>query len=90
MIGRAGLLRQRDFFAEELGLGVEDVNDWPDILDAVTPDDIRAAAALVLGNAADVTGWLLPADPGTAEAAATVQPASADADAVPANPGETE
>ena len=73
-----------------VGLGVEDVNDWPDILDAVTPDDIRAAAALVLGNAADVTGWLLPADPGTAEAAATVQPASADTAAVPANPGETE
>ena len=64
------------------------MNDWPAILDAVTPDDIRAAAKLVLENPANVTGWLMPADPGTAEAGA--QPASADAMPVPANSGETE
>jgi zinc protease len=71
-----------------VGLGIEDVNDWPAILDAVTPDDIRAAAKLVLENPANVTGWLMPADPGTAEAGA--RPASADAMPVPANSGETE
>ena len=71
-----------------VGLGIEDVNDWPAILDAVTPDDIRAAAKLVLENPATVTGWLMPADPGTAEAGA--RPASADAMPVPANSGETE
>ncbi len=43
-----------------IGLTVQDVNDWPGILAAVTADDIRAAAALVLESPASVTGWLLP------------------------------
>ncbi|KRW98032.1 pitrilysin family protein [Paracoccus sp. MKU1] len=69
------------------GLTVEDVNDWPDILAAVTPEDIRAAAQLVLENPAPVTGWLLPPPDAPAEPApAAPQPVSADA----ANPGETE
>lgn len=54
-----------------IGLTVEDVNDWPDILAAVTPDDIRAAAKLVLGNPATVTGWLLP-QPGAQGTAAAL------------------
>ncbi|UXU75830.1 MULTISPECIES: M16 family metallopeptidase [unclassified Paracoccus (in: a-proteobacteria)] len=44
------------------GLTVQDVNDWPEILAAVTAEDIRAAARLVLDNPATVTGWLLPAE----------------------------
>lgn len=54
---------------------VEDVNGWPDILAAVTPDDIRAAAKLVLQNPATVTGWLLP-EPGAAAAAPQALPAA--------------
>ncbi|UFM65742.1 insulinase family protein [Paracoccus sp. MA] len=78
------------------GLTIEDVNDWPDILAAVTPEDIRAAAKLVLENPAPVTGWLLPAPDAPAEAgadaaAAAPQPASADASRPEtANPGEVE
>lgn len=47
------------------GLSVEDVNDWPDVLAAVTPQDISEAAKLVLSDPATVTGWLLP-EPGAA------------------------
>ncbi|WP_323009334.1 pitrilysin family protein [Paracoccus sp. (in: a-proteobacteria)] len=65
------------------GLTVEDVNDWPEILAAVTPEDVRAAAKLVLDNRATVTGWLLPAPDASADA---LQPVSAEA----ANPGEVE
>ena len=43
------------------GLTIEDVNDWPDILAAVTADDVMAAARDLLGSTATVTGWLLPA-----------------------------
>ena len=53
-----------------VGLTVQDVNDWPDILEAVTADDIRAAARLVLDSRATVTGWLLPEgtpEPGAAQ-----------------------
>jgi zinc protease len=40
------------------GLTVEDVQTWPDILDAVTADDILEAAKL-LRREASVTGWLM-------------------------------
>lgn len=40
------------------GLTVEDVQAWPDILDAVTAEDIMAAATL-LRREASVTGWLM-------------------------------
>lgn len=61
------------------GLTIEDVNDWPDILAAVTTEDIRAAARLVLESKASVTGWLLPPPE-------EPQPVAAEA----ANPGEAE
>ena len=53
------------------GLMVEDVNDWPDILAAVTAEDVTAAAQELLTSKAVVTGWLLPAEapqPGSPEA----------------------
>ncbi|MFT4011988.1 MAG: pitrilysin family protein [Paracoccus sp. (in: a-proteobacteria)] len=53
-----------------VGLSVQDVNDWPDILAQVGVEDIRAAAKLVLENPATVTGWLLPSDPRAASQAA--------------------
>ncbi|MFC0200876.1 M16 family metallopeptidase [Paracoccus rhizosphaerae] len=51
------------------GLTVEDVNDWPDILAAVTAEDVMEAARLVLTDQGSVTGWLLPEDVETAAAA---------------------
>lgn len=41
------------------GLSVEDVQAWPDILDAVTEEDIMAVAREVLDKRASVTGWLM-------------------------------
>jgi hypothetical protein len=47
-------------YGEELAIGltVQDVQDWDNILDAVTIDDVKAAAARVLDRRAAVTGWL--------------------------------
>ncbi len=43
------------------GLTIQDIQDWPDILQSVTAEDIVAAArnVFVLNNS--VTGWLMPA-----------------------------
>ena len=56
------------------GLTVEDVNDWPDILAAVTAEDVSQAAEQVLNSTANVTGWLLPAEK---EAGDDAKPAAA-------------
>jgi len=42
------------------GLTIADVQEWPDVLQAVTPEDVMAAAARVLDRRAAVTGWLMP------------------------------
>ena len=41
-----------------VGLSVQDVQDWPDILQSVTADDVMAAAKLALNKDNAVTGWL--------------------------------
>jgi zinc protease len=41
------------------GLTVADVQAWPDILQAVTADDVMAAARMVLDRRQAVTGWLM-------------------------------
>ncbi|GFE49129.1 peptidase M16 [Roseobacter cerasinus] len=41
------------------GLTVEDVQAWPDVLDAVTAEDIMQAARDVFDRRASVTGWLM-------------------------------
>lgn len=41
------------------GLTVEDVQQWPDILQAVTAEDIMQAARDVFDPKASVTGWLM-------------------------------
>jgi len=41
------------------GLTIADVQAWPDILQAVTGDDIIAAAREVLREETSVTGWLM-------------------------------
>ena len=40
------------------GLTVQDVQDWPSILQSVTPEDVMAAARKVLNKNNAVTGWL--------------------------------
>jgi len=40
------------------GLTVEDVAQWPDVLDAVGPDDLVSAAKKVFVKTSSVTGWL--------------------------------
>ena len=44
------------------GLSVEDVQLWPDILQAVTEEEILDAARLVLRPERSVTGWLLKSE----------------------------
>lgn len=41
-----------------IGLTVQDVQDWPAALQAVTPEDVMAAAHKVLDRKHAVTGWL--------------------------------
>ncbi len=41
------------------GLTIEDVEAWPDVLDAVTGEDIIAAAEEIFASKATVTGWLM-------------------------------
>ena len=49
-----------------IGLTIKDVQDWPGILAAVTPEDVMAAAAEVFDKRSAVTGWLLK-DEGVAQ-----------------------
>ncbi|MEO9576655.1 MAG: pitrilysin family protein [Tateyamaria sp.] len=44
--------------AMAVGLSVQDVQTWPDVLQAVTPEDIMEAARNVFDRDASVTGWL--------------------------------
>ncbi|GAB5507120.1 MAG: pitrilysin family protein [Rhizobiaceae bacterium] len=46
------------------GLGIEDIEAWPDRVRAVTADDVRNAARRYLTADAHVTGYLLPQDGG--------------------------
>ncbi len=55
-------LARRYGAALAIGLTVEDVADWPDELDAVTADDVMAAAREVLDLKNSVTGWLMKED----------------------------
>ncbi len=50
----------RDYGAAlSVGLTIEDVKAWPDALQAVTPEEVVAAARKVLDRKASVTGWLM-------------------------------
>jgi zinc protease len=46
------------------GLTVQDVQDWPAVLQAVTADDIMAAAASVFDLNSAVTAWVVPSREG--------------------------
>ncbi|MCL5779144.1 insulinase family protein [Limibaculum sp. FT325] len=45
-----------------VGLSTEDVDRWPDVVDAVTAEDVRAAAERWLVPARSVTGYLMGAE----------------------------
>ena len=45
------------------GLTVEDVQAWPDILQAVTPEDVMAAAERLFDKRRSVTGYATPTAP---------------------------
>ena len=47
------------------GLTIQDIHDWPDILQSVTPEDIIAAARDVFELRNSVTGWILAEKQGT-------------------------
>ena len=49
-----------------IGLTIKDVQDWPGILAAVTPEEVMSAAAEVFDKRSAVTGWLLK-DEGVAQ-----------------------
>lgn len=55
-----GGLARRYGAALTSGLTVEDVQAWPDILQAVTEEDVLAAAERVLDRNQSVTGWVIP------------------------------
>jgi zinc protease len=55
-------LAQRYGAALTQGLTVEDVQAWPDILDAVTAEQIKAVAQKVLRPQSSVTAWIAASD----------------------------
>ena len=55
-----GDLAERYGDALTSGLTLDDVKAWPDVLQAVTPEDVMRVAAEVLDMRASVTGWLMP------------------------------
>ncbi|HMF06716.1 MAG TPA: insulinase family protein, partial [Methylocella sp.] len=52
-----------------VGLALDDVAQWPARIEAVTPEDVRRAA-LWLDKRRSVTGYLLPAKPGSSASSA--------------------
>ncbi len=55
-----GGLARRYGAALTSGLTVQDVQEWPDILQAVTEEDILSVAERVLDRNQSVTGWIIP------------------------------
>lgn len=64
-------------------LTIEDVNVWPDLLAAVTAEEVQEAARSLLRSTATVTGWLLPAEAAEAPLPVAMPAAAADAGASP-------
>ncbi|WP_179379272.1 M16 family metallopeptidase [Jannaschia marina] len=69
--------RAREFgTAITSGLTVQDVLDWPEILAAVTEEDILAAARRVFRPERSVTGYLRKPEPAAPPTAARIEPVS--------------
>jgi zinc protease len=52
-------LARRYGAALSIGLSLKDIQDWPDVLQSVTADEVMAAAHEVLDRKHAVTGWLM-------------------------------
>ncbi len=61
-----------------VGLTVQDVQDWPAVLDAVTAEQVQQAARDVLNRNAAVTGWLMPTAAAAETAATPPEPTAED------------
>jgi len=46
-----------------MGLSVDDVQAWPDVLQQVTPDDVMQAANELFDRKKSVTGWMMREEP---------------------------
>ena len=55
-----GGLARRYGAALTSGLTIQDVQDWPDVLQAVTAEEVLAVAERVLDRNQSVTGWVIP------------------------------
>lgn len=64
-------LAQRYGVALTTGRTVEDVESWPERIEAVTVEDVNRAASAYLDRQRSVTGYLLPADAAPDEPVAT-------------------
>jgi zinc protease len=60
------------------GLTVDDIQAWPEILQAVTPEDVMQAARDVLNRNNAVTGWLTRQEPKPAAAKAPAEAPAAE------------
>ena len=58
--GQDSVFQRANHYGQALasGLSIEDVETWPDVLEAVTGEDIVAVAREVLDIKSSVTGWL--------------------------------
>lgn len=85
--------RARDYGAAlTSGLSVQDVQDWPRALEAVTSEEVVAAARRVFDPARSVTGFLRrpPEAPGEADATPGAETTATEADLPPETPETTE
>jgi zinc protease len=69
------------------GRTIEDVEEWPERIGAVTVEQVNAAARAVLGQTNPVTGLLLPAPVREAASGAAAQPQPAPPSGAAAQPG---
>jgi len=49
------------------GLTVQDIEDWPKVLQSVTADDVMTAAKAIFDRKKSVTGWLMRAEKGASQ-----------------------
>ncbi len=56
-------LARRYGWGVAVGRSVADIENWPEAIAKVTPEDVKKAADTYLDPRRSVTGWLLPEEP---------------------------
>jgi zinc protease len=56
-------LARRYGWGVAVGRSIQDIENWPEAIAKVTPEDVKKAANTYLDPRNSVTGWLLPEDP---------------------------